>query len=96
MPPKSKMPRPSWKNSRFSGNTRGNRVRFTCCSSTSTCAKSVFNVKSAVMFGVIPYRTSRPRLAFPWFESPAYWAEQCTRLREQLEAMAEPPLGSPA
>ncbi|HEY9065173.1 MAG TPA: serine/threonine protein kinase [Burkholderiaceae bacterium] len=31
-------------------------------------------------------------IAFPWFESPAYWAEQTTRLREQLEAMAEPPL----
>jgi Ser/Thr protein kinase RdoA (MazF antagonist) len=33
---------------------------------------------------------------FPWFASPAYWADQCTRLAEQLEAMAEPPLGSPA
>src|SRR5436190_2357153 len=33
---------------------------------------------------------------FPWFASPAYWADQCTRLGEQLEAMAEPPLGSPA
>ena len=32
-------------------------------------------------------------IAFPWFESPAYWAEQTTRLREQLDAMAEPPLG---
>ncbi|MDQ6681384.1 MAG: serine/threonine protein kinase, partial [Pseudomonadota bacterium] len=32
-------------------------------------------------------------IAFPWFESPAYWAEQTTRLREQLVAMAEPPLG---
>ena len=31
-------------------------------------------------------------IAFPWFESPAYWAEQTTRLREQLEAMAEPAL----
>ena len=35
-------------------------------------------------------------IAFPWFASTAYWADQCTRLREQLEAMAEPPLGSPA
>ncbi len=35
-------------------------------------------------------------IAFPWFESPAYWAEQTTRLREQLDAMAEPPLGGPA
>jgi Ser/Thr protein kinase RdoA (MazF antagonist) len=33
---------------------------------------------------------------FPWFASPAYWADQCTRLGEQLAAMAEPPLGSPA
>lgn len=34
-------------------------------------------------------------IAFPWFASPSYWADQCTRLREQLQAMAEPPLGSP-
>lgn len=33
--------------------------------------------------------------AFPWFAGPAYWAEQTTRLREQIEAMAEAPLGSP-
>ena len=33
-------------------------------------------------------------IAFPWFESPAYWADQTTRLREQLVAMAEPPLGA--
>jgi Ser/Thr protein kinase RdoA (MazF antagonist) len=32
-------------------------------------------------------------IAFPWFESPKYWAEQTTRLREQIVAMAEPPLG---
>ena len=32
-------------------------------------------------------------IAFPWFESPKYWAEQTTRLREQVVAMAEPPLG---
>ncbi len=32
-------------------------------------------------------------IAFPWFSSPAYWAEQTTRLREQIEAMAQPPLG---
>ncbi|HEY2189820.1 MAG TPA: serine/threonine protein kinase [Caldimonas sp.] len=32
---------------------------------------------------------------FPWFASPAYWADQCARLAEQLEAMAEPPLGGP-
>ncbi|KNZ33271.1 MAG: serine/threonine protein kinase [Methylibium sp. NZG] len=34
-------------------------------------------------------------IAFPWFTSPSYWAEQTTRLREQLAAMAEPPLGGP-
>lgn len=31
-------------------------------------------------------------IAFPWFESPAYWTEQATRLRDQLEAMDEAPL----
>lgn len=31
-------------------------------------------------------------VAFPWFESPAYWTEQATRLRDQLEAMDEAPL----
>ena len=35
-------------------------------------------------------------VAFPWFESPSYWAEQTTRLRQQVEAMAEPPLGGSA
>ena len=39
--PKSKMPWLSRKNSRFSGKNRLNRVRLICCSSTSTCAKSV-------------------------------------------------------
>ncbi len=33
-------------------------------------------------------------IAFPWFTSPSYWAEQTTRLREQLVAMAEPSLAS--
>ncbi len=32
-------------------------------------------------------------IAFPWFESPKYWAEQTTRLHQQIDAMAEPPLG---
>lgn len=32
-------------------------------------------------------------VAFPWFESTSYWADQTIRLREQLVAMAEPPLG---
>lgn len=32
-------------------------------------------------------------IAFPWFTSPSYWADQTVRLREQVAAMAEPPLG---
>ena len=31
-------------------------------------------------------------VAFPWFGSPNYWLQQQQQLREQLEAMAEPPL----
>ena len=34
-------------------------------------------------------------VAFPWFESPSYWAEQTSQLREQIKAMAEAPLGAP-
>jgi len=30
--------------------------------------------------------------AFPWFGSAAYWSQQTTQLREQVEAMNEPPL----
>ena len=45
--PKLKMPAPSRKNSRFSGNVRLKRVRFTCASSASTWAKSVLYVKSS-------------------------------------------------
>ncbi|NWG76156.1 MAG: serine/threonine protein kinase, partial [Rubrivivax sp.] len=33
-------------------------------------------------------------IAFPWFESPSYWMEQATRLRDQLEAMDEAPLAA--
>ena len=31
-------------------------------------------------------------IAFPWFGTGAYWAQQTTQLREQIEAMAEPAL----
>jgi len=31
-------------------------------------------------------------VAFPWFGTPNYWQQQMTQLREQLEAMAQPPL----
>lgn len=30
--------------------------------------------------------------AFPWFGTPGYWGQQTVELREQLSAMAEPPL----
>ena len=30
--------------------------------------------------------------AFPWFGTPAYWDQQTTQLREQLEHMTLPPL----
>jgi len=31
-------------------------------------------------------------VAFPWFAGGGYWSQQTTQLREQIEAMAEPPL----
>ncbi len=31
-------------------------------------------------------------LAFPWFGTSGYWAEQTSQLREQILAMAEPPI----
>jgi len=31
-------------------------------------------------------------IAFPWFAGSAYWQQQAIQLREQVEAMAEPPL----
>jgi Ser/Thr protein kinase RdoA (MazF antagonist) len=30
--------------------------------------------------------------AFPWFGTPAYWQQQTTQMREQIEAMQQPPL----
>ena len=44
----------SRKKSRFSGKNSGNRVRFTCCSSTSACAKSVLTVTSSAEPGLQP------------------------------------------
>ncbi len=32
--------------------------------------------------------------AFPWFGSPNYWQQQTQQLREQIEALSEPPLFS--
>ena len=31
-------------------------------------------------------------LTFPWFNTVRYWGEQILQLREQLAALAEPPL----
>jgi hypothetical protein len=62
--PKEKIPRPSRKNSRFSGSVRLKRVRLTCCSSISTCAKSVFTVRSAAKPVVTAYFASKPTSAF--------------------------------
>ena len=59
-PPNWKMPCPSRKNSRFSGKKTLKRVRFTCCSSSSTCAKSVLYEKSAVRLFVSPTFRSPP------------------------------------
>jgi hypothetical protein len=30
-------------------------------------------------------------IAFPWFGSPSYWAQQTTVLREQIGLMRDPP-----
>lgn len=35
-------------------------------------------------------------VAFPWFGDRNYWSEQIIRLRDQLDAMREPPLGGSA
>ena len=62
MPPvlKSKVEARSWKNWRFSGKNRAKRVRLICWSSASTCAKSVFTVRSSARFDVGEYLTSIP------------------------------------
>ena len=54
---------PSRKKSRFSGNSTLNRVRFTSCWSSSTCAKSVLTVKSATSVCRMPHFTSNPDVA---------------------------------
>ena len=59
--PNPKIPCPSRKNSRFSGKKRLNRVRLICCVSASTCAKSVFQVRSAVRPLVMPTFASAPK-----------------------------------
>ena len=44
-------------------------MRFTCCSSTSTCAKSVFTVRSSARFCVTAYLTSTPASASQSFST---------------------------
>ena len=50
--PTEKKPAFSRKKGRFSGKNSANRSRFTCWSSTSTWAKSVFTVPSSARLGV--------------------------------------------
>ncbi len=50
----------SRKNGRFSGKNSGNRVRLICCSSASTCAKSVLTVTSSVRSARTPHLKSSP------------------------------------
>ena len=61
--PKLKVSAPSRKKSRFSGKSRLNRVRLTCCSSSSTCAKSVLTVMSAMSVCWMPHFRSKPMFA---------------------------------
>ena len=61
--PTAKCPAFSRKNSLFSGKKRGNRVRFTCSSSTSAWAKSVLKVTSRFRLAVTAYFTSSPTSA---------------------------------
>ncbi len=70
----------SRKNGRFSGKNRSKRVRLTCSSSASTCAKSVFTVTSIVRLGVTPHFRSTPTSA-----SRSSWSE----VREK-SLLAEP------
>src|SRR6185503_14375763 len=71
VPPKLNMPCPSRKKSRFSGNCRVKRVRLTCCRSSSTCAKSVLTVASAMRLRVNPYLKSKPALGEKRLENGA-------------------------
>src|ERR1044072_8886395 len=76
-PPKLNMPWPSRKKSRFSGNCRLKRVRLTCCRSSSTCAKSVFTVASAIRLRVRPYLKSNPAFGETRLEKGVAAARAC-------------------
>ena len=69
--PTWKSPAFSRKNSRCSGKKSSKRVRFTCCSSASTCAKSVFTVTSRFRLDPSPTLASSPRSAVPARSSPS-------------------------
>ena len=90
------MPRPSRKNSRFSGKNSLNRVRFTCCSSTSTWAKSVLYVKSAVRFCVTPYLKSSPAFPSAAFSpvGPASKSVKTPPIAYGLISIVRPPCGA--
>ena len=63
--PTENRPAFSRKKGRFSGKNRVNRSRLICSSSTSTCAKSVWNVASSVRLGVMLYFRSAPQSPVP-------------------------------
>jgi hypothetical protein len=61
--PTEKVPAFSRKKARFSGKKSEKRVRLTCWSSTSACAKSVLTVRSSVRLWLRPIFASPPTFA---------------------------------
>jgi hypothetical protein len=74
------MSRPSRKKSRFSGKEISKRVRFTCCSSASTWAKSVLTVKSANRLSLTPSFTSSPASACVSLETTGFASRSVSTL----------------
>ena len=87
-PPNWKMPEFSRKKSRFSGKNRLKRDRLICCSSASTCEKSVFTVKSQVRPLVRPYLTSKPPSKSPVVSPCATVLALLERVRLHAEVLA--------
>ena len=95
-PPKENVPWFSRKKSRFSGKNRLNRVRLICCSSASTCAKSVLTVRSATSPWVTAYFTSRPASASGSFDNRGVTPRSVVRLEipYSLTSRFAPPRGA--
>ena len=90
--PNWKMPEFSRKKSRFSGKSTLNRVRFTCCSSASTCEKSVFTVASSVRPFVMPYFTSTPAETSPVDDNDTHGARAGRAVGLDAQVSARPKL----